>query len=70
MSHSPPQINEDDRAAFARDGFIHVPSLLDEATLAELETTYMRFLRGEIPVEGRDFCDMAGEYTPGEPEAA
>lgn len=23
----------------------------------------MRFLRREIPVEGRDFCDMSGDYT-------
>ncbi len=58
-------IQDSDREAFARDGYVHVRGLLDERQLAELEPTYMRFLRGEIPVEGRDFCDMAAEYQRG-----
>lgn len=63
MSTPAPLIDDAARAAFERDGFVHVRGLVDEATLAELEPTFMRFLRGEIPVEGRDFCDMAAEYA-------
>ncbi|QDV04596.1 Phytanoyl-CoA dioxygenase (PhyH) [Planctomycetes bacterium Poly30] len=62
---APSPILPADREAFERDGYVHVTGLLNEATLAELEVTYMRFLRGEIPVEGRDFCDMAAEYQTG-----
>jgi len=56
-------IDDAARAAFERDGFVHVRGLVPEAELAALEHTYMRFLRGEIPVTGRDFCDMAAEYS-------
>lgn len=28
-----------------------------------LEEDYMTFIRREIPVEGRDFCDMSGDYS-------
>ena len=30
--------------------------------MAELEVTYDRFLRREIDVPGKDYCDMAGDY--------
>jgi phytanoyl-CoA hydroxylase len=63
MSTPRPLIDDKARAAFARDGFVHVRGLVDEAALVDLEGTYMRFLRGELPVEGRDFCDMASEYA-------
>ncbi len=48
---------------FRRDGYVHLRGVLTPAEVAEIETTYMRFLRREIPVEGRDFCDMSGDYT-------
>ncbi|MEZ6018120.1 MAG: phytanoyl-CoA dioxygenase family protein [Planctomycetota bacterium] len=62
MSTPHPLIDDAARAAFARDGYVHVRDLVDAATMVELEATYMRFLRGEIPVTGRDFCDMAADY--------
>lgn len=53
------------RADFERDGFVRVPRLLSGAELDAITDTYMRFLRREIDVPGRDFCDMAGGYdTP------
>lgn len=52
-----------DPEAFARDGFTVVRGLVDSAELAEIEDTYMRLLRREIPVPGRDYCDMAGDYA-------
>ena len=50
------------RERFDRDGYVRIPGLLDGAALDGLTATYMRFLRREIEVPGRDFCDMAGEY--------
>lgn len=48
--------------AFHRDGWVTLPGFLAEAELRPLEDLYMRFLRREIPVRGRDYCDMTGEY--------
>lgn len=50
-------------AAFARDGWVHLPGLLDPAEVAALLPTYMALLRREIPVTGRDYCDMTGDYA-------
>ena len=48
--------------AFRRDGYVHLPGVLSAAELAVLEPIYMRLLRREIPVTGRDYCDMSGDY--------
>lgn len=48
--------------AFVRDGYVHLPGVLSEQELALIERDYERFLTGEIPVEGKDFCDMSGGY--------
>lgn len=55
-------------AAFERDGWLHLPGFLSEAELAELEPACAALIQGEIPVEGRDYCDMAGDYrrAPGD----
>ena len=50
------------RRQFAEQGFVHLPGLLSEREIAEIEVDYDRFLRREIAVEGKDFCDMAGDY--------
>jgi hypothetical protein len=50
-------------AAFHRDGWMTLPGFLDDAELRPLEDLYMRFLRREIPVRGRDYCDMTGDYA-------
>lgn len=47
---------------FHRDGYVHLPGLLDEEEVAELEVVYDRFLRREIEIPGKDYCDMAGDY--------
>ena len=51
-----------DRVAFKRDGYVHLRSVLSEDEVAELEVVYDRFLRREIAVPGKDYCDMAGDY--------
>ena len=56
------QLTDEDVERFHRDGFVHLPGVLSEAEVASLEVDYDRFLRQEIQVEGKDFCDMAGDY--------
>jgi len=56
-------LTEKERSAFESDGWIRLPNFLDEAELASLERAYMALLRREIPVAGRDYCDMAGDYS-------
>ena len=55
-------VDDEDRRRFAADGFVHLTGLLTEQEVAELEVTYDRFLRREIDVPGKDYCDMAGDY--------
>lgn len=55
-------LTESEIAAFHRDGWITLPGLLSDDELRPLETLYMRLLRREIPVRGRDYCDMTGDY--------
>ncbi len=55
-------LRPDEIEAFQRDGWITLNGFLSEAELKPLEDTYMRFLRREIPVRGRDYCDMTGDY--------
>ena len=56
-------VNDDERAAFARDGFVHLRGVLSSSELAEVAEVYDRFLRREIAVPGKDFNDMTtGEH--------
>src|SRR4030095_6549116 len=48
--------------SFHREGFVHLPGLLSEEEVAGIEVDYDRFLRREIAVPGKDYCDMAGDY--------
>jgi phytanoyl-CoA hydroxylase len=54
---SPEQI-----AAYGRDGYLVLPAVLAEAEIAALEPTFQRFITGQVPGMGRDFCDMSGPY--------
>ncbi|MBL7492979.1 phytanoyl-CoA dioxygenase family protein [Frankia sp. AgB1.9] len=55
-------VDAEDRRRFAEDGFVHLSGVLTAAELDELEVVYDRFLRREIEVPGKDYCDMAGDY--------
>lgn len=37
--------------------------VLSEDEVCNLEKEFMAFVRREIHVEGRDFCDMSGDYS-------
>jgi phytanoyl-CoA hydroxylase len=55
-------VDDEDRRRFADEGFVHLGGLLREDEVAAIEVVYDRFLRREIEVPGKDFCDMAGDY--------
>ena len=56
------RVSAEERAAFERDGWVVLRGLLSAGELADLAQTYERFLRREIRVPGRDFCDMTADY--------
>ena len=49
--------------AFHEEGYVVLDGFLSEEELAPIEAVYDRFIRGEVPGMGRDFCDMSGPYT-------
>lgn len=55
-------VTEEEIATFRRDGYVHLRGVLGEAELVEIERDYDRFVRREIEVRGKDYCDMAGDY--------
>ena len=55
-------IDDEDRRRFDEDGFVHLAGVLTADEVAEIEVTYDQFLRREIDVAGKDYCDMAGDY--------
>jgi ectoine hydroxylase-related dioxygenase (phytanoyl-CoA dioxygenase family) len=57
------RVSAEEQAAFERDGWVHLRGVLSAEELAAIEADYARFVRGEIAVAGRDFCDMSGDYT-------
>ncbi|XP_002968187.2 phytanoyl-CoA dioxygenase, peroxisomal [Selaginella moellendorffii] len=57
------RVSEEEIAAFHRDGYVHLQGVLAEDEIAQLEREFMAFLRREIRVEGRDFCDMSADYS-------
>jgi phytanoyl-CoA hydroxylase len=46
-------------AAFERDGYVHIPGVLTEAEMAQVEEPMGKFLRGEVLPKGKDLCDMS-----------
>ena len=55
-------VSEEEIARFKEDGYVHLRGVLSVEELAEIDEVYGRFLSGEIEVEGKDLCDMTGEY--------
>ena len=55
-------ITDEHRRQFAEQGFVHLTGLLTATEVDEVAVDYDRFLRREIEVPGKDYCDMAGDY--------
>jgi len=56
------RVSAAERQQFLDNGYVHLRGLLDDHEVADLEVVYDRFLRREIEVAGKDYCDMAGDY--------
>ena len=56
------RLDPEELERFRRDGWVQLPGLVSEEELRALEVVYQRFLAREIPVPGRDFCDMSSDY--------
>lgn len=55
-------VTDEERAAFRRDGYVHLRGVLRPDEIARTEAVVERFITKEIPVPGRDYCDMSGGY--------
>ncbi|KAL9187930.1 hypothetical protein ACHAXT_006308 [Thalassiosira profunda] len=49
-------------ATFHKDGCVTLPDVLTEEEVASIETVFDRFLSRDIPVPGKDFCDMSKPF--------
>ena len=56
------RVTQSEREHFADQGYVHLRGLLTADEVRSLADTYDRFLRREIEVPGKDYCDMAGDY--------
>ncbi|MCA8954154.1 MAG: phytanoyl-CoA dioxygenase family protein [Planctomycetes bacterium] len=56
------ELTEAQRDEFARCGWTTLPGFVPEPLLSELEAVYEDLLRRRIAVDGRDYCDMTGDY--------
>ena len=57
-----PLLDASQRAEFETNGWTVVRGLLSQSEVDDLRADCMRLLRREIPVHGRDYCDMTGSY--------
>ncbi|GAQ81477.1 phytanoyl-CoA hydroxylase [Klebsormidium nitens] len=55
--------DDEDRGKFEADGYVHLSGVLSPEEIADIEKEYMKFIDRQILVEGRDFCDMSGDYS-------
>lgn len=55
-------VSDEEKQYFVDHGYVHLRGLLTQAEVDEIEIVYDRFLRREIEVPGKDYCDMAGDY--------
>lgn len=56
------EIGAEQRSSFFANGWVHLPGFLSDDEVDQLSVTYDQFLRREIEVPGKDYCDMAGNY--------
>ncbi len=57
------EVSDEEREAFARDGYVHLRGVLTSDEVDEISEVYDAFMRGEIDVTGRDLYDMVtGEF--------
>ena len=47
---------------FHSSGYVTLRGVVSESEMAGLEAEFDRFIQGQVPDMGRDFCDMSGPY--------
>lgn len=47
---------------FHSDGYVTLRDVVTDDELLQIEPDFARFIRGEVPDMGKDFCDMSGPY--------
>lgn len=55
-------LTPDQIECFKREGCVTIPDVLTESEVCHLEAVFEMFMRGEIPVAGKDFCDMSKPF--------
>lgn len=55
-------VTQEEKQHFVDNGYVHLRGLLRGEEVSALEQVYDRFLHRQIPVPGKDYCDMAGDY--------
>ena len=56
------RVTDEEVERFRRDGYVHLRGVLSPDELDEIARVYERFVRREIAVPGRDYCDMSSDY--------
>lgn len=55
-------LTEEQIRTFHEDGCVTLPNVLTEEEVSEIEKVFDRFLNRDIPVPGKDFCDMSKPF--------
>jgi phytanoyl-CoA hydroxylase len=56
------KVPESARLSFREKGYAVLPNFLTELELRPIEAVYDKFMRGEVPIPGKDFCDMSQTF--------
>lgn len=56
-------ISPEEKELYKQNGYVHLKGVLSEEEINDLEKEFMAFIRREVEVEGRDFCDMSADYS-------
>lgn len=50
------------KLSFRERGYAILPNFLSEQELAPIDEIYQKFMRGEVAIPGKDFCDMSQTF--------
>ena len=56
------QVTDAQKLSFREKGYAVLPNFLSDAEIAPIEKIYDMFMRGEVPIPGKDFCDMSQTF--------
>lgn len=60
-------VTAEEKQAFHHQGYVHLPGVLSEEELVEVDSVYDAFMRGEIAVQGKDLSDMGSRQYGTDP---